>query len=147
MKMVESMPLGRYFLFVGGVLIALLFVVDLYMPPAAMEPLRDEPDTSVIRVHSRHEWPEKIVIDTTLPTIVPPPVVTADPAPNPAPPTRQPNDAFATTMADGPEAAPAPTRSARKSIQKRRIKLARTPAWPSMHAPPNSFRIALPGAW
>ena len=45
------MPLARYFLFVGGVLLALLFLSDAYLPklPAAE---RADTDLPVIRIHS-----------------------------------------------------------------------------------------------
>jgi hypothetical protein len=71
------MPLGRYFAFVGSALLALLFVADWYMPKLAAEPARSDVDRSIIRIHSGHKWPEAVVIDTRLPTIVPPPIAAA----------------------------------------------------------------------
>ena len=62
------MPLGRYFIFVGSVLLTLLFVADWYMPQLPLQPARADVDRG-IRVQSRHGWPERIVIDTSLPTI------------------------------------------------------------------------------
>jgi hypothetical protein len=64
------MPLARYFLFVGGVLLALLFVSDAYLPklPDAM---RANADLPVIRIHTDRKWPERVVFDTSLPTIAP----------------------------------------------------------------------------
>jgi hypothetical protein len=66
------MPLGRYFVFVGSVLLALLFLADRYLPEQVAPSARADVDRSVIRVHSRHRWPEAVVYDTSLPTIVPP---------------------------------------------------------------------------
>lgn len=65
------MPVVRYFLYVGGVLLALLFISDAYFPklPAA-EKVADT-DMPVIRIHSDRKWPEPVVFDTGRPTIVP----------------------------------------------------------------------------
>jgi hypothetical protein len=75
------MPLARYFLYVGGVLLTLLFAMDAVLPHltdgAALPKLADSgrtdagPDKSIIRIRSDRKWPEPIVIDTSLPTIVP----------------------------------------------------------------------------
>jgi hypothetical protein len=64
------MPLTRYFVYVGGVLLALLFVVAAILPK---EPAADSTDASlpVIRIHSDRKWPERVVFDTSMPTIVP----------------------------------------------------------------------------
>src|SRR5690242_1900938 len=65
------MPLAKYFLVVGAILFALLFVSNAMFPdvPAAEKPDGDKP---VIRIHSDRKWPERVVFDTSLPTIVPP---------------------------------------------------------------------------
>ncbi len=61
------MPLVRYFYFVGGVLLALLFIFDACLPiPPVAEKV--EVYLPVIRIHSGHKWPERIVYDTSLPT-------------------------------------------------------------------------------
>jgi hypothetical protein len=72
------MPLGRYLMFIGSLLLALLFVSNWYFPNLSVEPARADVDRSIIRIHSQHKWPEAIVFDTTQPTIIPPPVETAD---------------------------------------------------------------------
>ena len=66
------MPLARYFLFVGASLLTLLFAVDAYLPklPAA-ERINAAADFPIIRIHSDRKWPERVVFDTTLPTIDP----------------------------------------------------------------------------
>jgi hypothetical protein len=64
------MPLARYLSFVGGALLALLFVLDAFLPelPAAAKAKVYPP---LIRIHSDEKWPERIVYDTSLETIVP----------------------------------------------------------------------------
>ena len=66
------MPLARYFLFVGAALLALLFVADANLPklPAA-ERTNAAAGPSMIRIHSDRKWPERVVFDTTLPSIAP----------------------------------------------------------------------------
>ena len=64
------MLLVRYFLFVGGVLLTLVFTLDAWLTePPVME--RSQANSSVMRIHSDRKWPERIVFDTTLPAIVP----------------------------------------------------------------------------
>ena len=64
------MPVARYFCFVGGVLLALLFILDACFPklPVAAKAKVNLP---VIRIYSDRRWPERIVYDTSFPTIVP----------------------------------------------------------------------------
>lgn len=66
------MPLGRHFVFAGGILLALLYLADWYLPKGVQQAARADVDRSIIRIHSKHKWPEAVVIDTTIPTIVPP---------------------------------------------------------------------------
>ncbi len=73
------MPIGRYFIFVGSVLLGLLFLSDRYLPGHIASSARADVDRSVIRIHTRHKWPEAVVYDTSLPTIVPPVVVAGIP--------------------------------------------------------------------
>lgn len=89
----EMMPLARYFVFVGGALMALLFVFDFFSPKAAADigiHSGGNVDKSTVRIHSEQKWPERVVFDTTQPTIVPKaaPAQTAQavlPGPEPAP--------------------------------------------------------------
>ena len=67
------MPLMRYFGFVGSALLLLLFALDWYLPQPVVEPVRAVTDKPVIRISSIEKLPERVVIDTSLPTIVPPP--------------------------------------------------------------------------
>lgn len=81
------MPLMRYFVFVGGALLALLLIVNAVSPvtEAARSTAAATTDRSVIRIHSDRKWPERVVFDTSRPTTVaaaPAPVV-AEVAPAP----------------------------------------------------------------
>ena len=61
------MPLLRYFLFVGGSLLALLFVVNAAYPVAALpDTLTSASDLPPIRIHSERKWPERVVFDTSV---------------------------------------------------------------------------------
>lgn len=72
------MPVARYFLFVGGVLLALLLAIDALVPQQAAVASQDAPSANrtVVRIRSDQKPLERVVYDTSLPTIVPP-VVTA----------------------------------------------------------------------
>jgi hypothetical protein len=72
------MPLARYFLFVGGVLLALLLLINVVLPklPVEAEGAEAGRDKAVIRIQSDRKWPERVVFDTNLPTIVPPQTAT-----------------------------------------------------------------------
>lgn len=68
------MLLARYFLSVGGVLLALLFITDAVAPkvPAAATDSNDlGTDKAVIRIHTDRKWPEPVVFDTNVPAIAP----------------------------------------------------------------------------
>ena len=73
------MPVARYFLFVGGVLLALLLAVDALVPQQAVVASQTGSsfDKTVVRIRSDQKPPERVVYDTSLPTIVPPQAVTA----------------------------------------------------------------------
>jgi len=68
------MPVARYFLFVGGVLLALLFALDAFAPQQVAVASNAAPsiDKTVVRIRSDQKPPERVVYDTSLPTIVPP---------------------------------------------------------------------------
>jgi hypothetical protein len=117
------MPLRRYFAYTGGVLLALLFLIDWYLPRPVADPAHADVDRSTIRIHSTHKWPGAVVYDTSQPTIVPP--VPAVAAVAPVPPA--PREAFA--MAPKPD--PAPPAAAPAAPSKhvtRRVRVARAPA-------------------
>ena len=63
------MPLVRYFLYVGGVLLTLVFILDACLTKLpVMESAHV--NSPIIRIRSDRKWPERIVFDTTPPTIV-----------------------------------------------------------------------------
>jgi hypothetical protein len=136
------MPVGRYFAFTGSVLLALLFLINWYLPQSAVEPTRADVDRSIIRIQSRHKWPSAVVFDTNQPTIVPPPsVVTAE-----APTARPPREALAL--------APQPTHSTAAAIPSpapkhvtRRVRVARAPAAPVDSYETIGFRNPFPPSW
>jgi len=59
------MPVARYFVCVGTVLLALLFIADAWLPhlPAG----KADVPIPVVRIHSDRKWPERIVFDTSAP--------------------------------------------------------------------------------
>jgi hypothetical protein len=69
-------PIPRYFVIVGGTLAALLFIAAWCLPtPPARFADRPQPlERAIIRIKSAQKWPEKIVLDTSQPTIAPPAV-------------------------------------------------------------------------
>src|SRR5260370_39463203 len=75
-EMERPMPLARYFYYVGGVLLALLFISDAYFSKLPVEHSASTV-SYVIRIHSDRKWPERIVYDTSLPTIIPATIIPA----------------------------------------------------------------------
>ena len=70
------MPIARYFISVGGTLAALLLIADwsLSETPASFPDRPEIIERAIIRIKSDHKWPEKVVLDTSQPTIAPPAV-------------------------------------------------------------------------
>jgi hypothetical protein len=69
------MPVLRYFVFVGGALLALLFAVDAFSskaPDVAVADASVTPENPTLRIRSDRKWPERIVFDTSVPTVAPP---------------------------------------------------------------------------
>jgi hypothetical protein len=64
---VKKMLLVRYFLFTGGILLALLFAADWYFPKPPIETASADIDRSTIRIHSSHSWPAAVRYDTSMP--------------------------------------------------------------------------------
>ena len=138
------MPLARYFFFVGSLLLAMIFVADWYLPDSPQTFREAQVDKSIIRIKSAHKWPERIVIDTSLPTIVPPPSqVVAN-----APVFNQPREAFAQLDAPSQQVSrnPSPTSSKSKVAKKvTRVAAYREP--PQASTPEVSPREVLPAGW
>jgi hypothetical protein len=109
------MPLARYFLWVGGALLAVLLIAHWYLPE-----LPDADMASVVpplvRIQSEQKWPERIVYDTSRETIVtaPPANAQSDIAP-PAPVA----DALATARDAFAEAPPSDADKTQSADQKK----------------------------
>ncbi len=63
----SEMPLVRYFLFMGAVLLGLLFWSDWYFPKPIIEASASDIDRSIIRIHSSRVWPAAVTLDTSAP--------------------------------------------------------------------------------
>jgi len=66
------MPLLRYFGFGGSALVLLLFGLSWCFPQPVSEPIHSGIDRPVVRISSVEQLPERVDIDTSLPT---PPIV------------------------------------------------------------------------
>ena len=73
------MPIFRYFVFVGGALLALLFVADFVWPtsPVPKAIVTASNDQPLIRIRSDRHLPDRVVLDTSQPTIAAPAAKTA----------------------------------------------------------------------
>ncbi|TYL89276.1 hypothetical protein FXB40_35800 [Bradyrhizobium rifense] len=73
------MPIFRYFMFVGGALLALLFAADFVWPtsPVAQAVATAGYDQPLIRIRSDRHLPDRVVLDTSQPTIAAPVTKTA----------------------------------------------------------------------
>ena len=125
----------------------MIFVADRYLPDSPQSFFREaQVNRSIIRINSAHRWPERIVIDTSLPTIVPPPsqVVANTPVFN------QPREAFAQLDAPSQQVSrnPSPPSSKPRVAKKAthtRVAAYREPPQDSM--PEVSPREVLPAGW
>jgi hypothetical protein len=75
----SAVPIVRYFVVVGSVLVALLLIASWSLPePPPSFPDRPEiVERAAIRIKSARTWPEKVVLDTSQPTIPPPSIKVA----------------------------------------------------------------------
>ena len=136
------MPVARYFLFVGGALLALLLAINVFVPQeqeaVVASPAVSSMDKTVVRIRSDQKLPERVVYDTSLPTIVPSPTVTAQ---APAPPVRAatPVSADASAQARVRETFAQFVPEAKPQVQHKR-KVARSrPAAPMLFAQPRQM--------
>ena len=130
--------IGRYIAFVGSLLVAILFFADWYLTMAPTQSVTSpEADKPTIRIKSDRKWPERIVFDTSAPTIVPqkPPAVADAPVTNP------PREALALlTQVPAVSKTPLPVRTERK-VAKR----APHTGWAAYR--PAARAEALPAGW
>ena len=98
------MPLLRYFIFVGGSLLALLLVVNAAFPTEPLpQTLTSGSDLPAVRIHSERKLPDRVVFDTSavLPgQTQPAPVVVAQAKPQP--PVQNQDQTQAQTQAQDP---------------------------------------------
>jgi hypothetical protein len=84
-RAVFDMPLLRYFVFVGGALLALLLICDAVLPQVPLPGnLTSGSDLPAVRIRSDRKWPERVVFDTNVPSVAPSTVVAAVVPPAPA---------------------------------------------------------------
>jgi hypothetical protein len=136
---VNKVPIGRYLAFVGSLLLAMLFIADWLLP---MDPTQSLPSREAakpaIGIKSDHKWPDRIVFDTSAPTIAAqlPPLVADAPVTKPA------REAFALLGGPVPEVSetPLPVRTKRKVAK-------RSPysRWTAYRPDPRAE--ALPAGW
>jgi cytoskeletal protein RodZ len=80
------MPIFRYFFFVGGALLALLFAANYVLPtsPVTQAIATASNEQPLIRIRSDRHLPERVVLDTSQPTLAAPAVkIVAVAAPQP----------------------------------------------------------------
>jgi hypothetical protein len=143
------MPVARYFLFVGGVLLALLLAIDALVPQQAVVASQAAPtvNKTVVRIRSDQKLPERVVYDTSLPTIVPPAAVTAQlaaPVAKPSVPAAAPAlaNAEARVRETFAQVVPAEAKKPEPQVQRKR-KVAKTRQAPPMQfGQPPQMRVA-----
>ena len=136
---VSKVPIGRYLAFVGCLLLVMLFITDWLLPMGPTQSISGgEPVKPAIGIKSDHKWPERIVFDTSAPTIAAqmPPLV-AD-----APVTKSPRQAFALLGGSVPEVSetPLPVRTKRKVVRRNAYS-----RWTAYRPDPRAE--ALPAGW
>jgi hypothetical protein len=115
----------------------MLFIADWFLPDAPQSFMRDaRVDKSIIRIKSAHRWPEKIVYDTSLPTIVP----QASPASAELAALKQPRDSIAQLIAPLPPIAKYPAQAKARRMAVRKPAPTRMAAYPATSEP-------LPAGW
>jgi hypothetical protein len=64
-------PIAKYFVVVGGALAVLLLIAgwSLPVPPASFPDQSEIIERAAIRIRSERKWPEKVVLDTSKPTM------------------------------------------------------------------------------
>ncbi len=137
------MPVARYFLFVGGVLLALLLAIDALVPQQAIMASQATPSVNktVVRIRSDQKLPERVVYDTNLPIIVPPPSMTAQ-AVVPPVPASAPATAEARVRETFAQYVPAEAKKPEPQVQRKRKIVRSRPAQPMLLAQPQQMRVA-----
>ena len=137
------MPVARYFLFVGGVLLALLLAIDAIVPQQAVVATQAAPSVNktVVRIRSDQKLPERVVYDTSLPTIVPPTVTAQAVAPAPAVASAD-ATAQARVRDTFAQFVPPEAKKSEPQVQRKRKVAKSRPAPPMQFAQPPQMRVA-----
>lgn len=121
----------------------MLFVAEWYLPDSPQSFVREAyVDKSIIRIKSAHKWPERVVIDTSLPTIVPPSSAALASTPLINPPAQV--DAPSQQVSRTPSPSSSKPKVAKKATPTR-VAAYRDPSQASM--PEVSPREVLPAGW
>jgi hypothetical protein len=96
-------PIVKYFVVVGAALAVLLLIAGWSLPESPVR-FSDHPeiiDRAIIRIRSERKWPEKVVLDTSRPTMAPSVVVDPPAAQSsvPIPPDESPRQSNLEAMA------------------------------------------------
>jgi hypothetical protein len=136
------MPVGRYLACVGATLLALLYLADWFLPKSAPERESEEIAKPVIRIASIQQRPERIVIDTSRPTITPPPMVEATMPSKPLPPQSYASVPPPSTIADVDHKKRKPNKRQTPRFAPDRPQFASNPP-PARHGPEASAPVRL----
>ena len=64
-------PLFGYFAVAGGVLVSMLFIANVFLPASSVDGgSQSQQSRPMILIDSSRKWPERIVYDTSLPTML-----------------------------------------------------------------------------
>lgn len=121
------MPILRYVTWVGTALLALFWLADWQQPKPLPKPA-DDPIRPVIRITSIQQPPERIIIDTSQPTIVPPPTLFTDAAPGEPIPSKPSPTPKSYASAAPPAAVTKVDQKKRKVVKRQEPKVADKPA-------------------
>ena len=130
----------RYFMYVGGALLALLLLCAAVLPkpPVDDDTVASASDVPSIRIHSQQKWPERVVLDTNAQMPAPPAKVAQSALPaesESASAKARVREAFAQLPAEQPkeQAATEVKKPEAKPMVKRRV--ARVRATPESYPP------------
>lgn len=128
------MPWLRYFVFIGGTLLALLFVADAFSTKETVAVAQaGDAEKPMLRIRSDVKWPERIVIDTTQPTITPPPAAPVT-AMAPVPKAVANIDTTTAPLEAYAQVRPVESKKPQPQVQKRKVaKVERHPSMASVH--------------
>jgi hypothetical protein len=135
-----KIPLFRYFMVVGGLLVSILFVADAYLPTTRIDPDSKSAPKPTILIASSIKWPERIVYDTNLPTTLA--LVPEESAVVPSPPPPALNSMAQLITPTPPRAAAHPY-----IVKKKRVKIARRVYGPRFVFNQNGWHPDSFGAW